>query len=176
MLNKIMENMKDSSIGNESYSERERKAEIICRFAENISEEILRRAGFPKDHQYWIHNLFVVDDGSFDVKPFPNSSNDPDEYEVVGTMFIRDFPSDFLQNDYTEYDMFYEVQFTTNGGVYFYKDTNDPACMVMTYEEAASWIVLWLLERIIRLAREKKEYRVKYIDLYERMRRFFNEP
>lgn len=143
------------------------KAEVIVHFAEEVSKEILRKAGLPEEMRDANMLVFVLDD----LPEYTPGSG-------WGNIFLLNVPSDLSWKESDEgYPLVaHNLVFMCDGRVLDWDEKNHRPRKTMSYEDAARLVVLWLEEKILQILRKNRWDKVKdVVDIYDRMSHFFNE-
>mgnify|MGYP001596821738 FL=1 len=156
-----------------SQSEDLAKARKLIDFGEKVSEEILIRAGFTKPVLH--KEDWVPDRESFDANQLANSLDlpeyTPDDHILSQTLTLYNVPTalNVRNRDVgtktipiaSEF-IFCKRRVIVGDGV--------KVRQVMTYEEAARYIVFWFAEKILQIIRKNEWDRMRSMpDLYDRL-------
>jgi hypothetical protein len=148
----------------------QRKAEIIGEFADRVSDYVLKKAGFNKkstrNQDLWSANSIAK--SQIDPEAMPD--------DCFTVLWLCNVPASFTTNrDY--FNIAHEIAFCSKRVLLVESDYTDDSCKilkVMTYEEAARFVIFWLAEKILQIIRKNNWDRVKELpDLFDRLATFF---
>lgn len=158
-------------IGSDEVVAAKLKSTILKEFAEQVSDEVLRRAGMAGSEMGELNRLITIDGDP----PFEDAVPDDDNY--LGCIWLHDVPS-ALNQRHDGADFPQELVCVT-GGVQLWirsrnRDTDKKLNKVMSYEEAARFLIFWLAEKILQIIRKNKWDRVEQLpDLFDQLAGLF---
>lgn len=145
------------------------KALKIIAFAEAASDQILLRAGFPRSSKDWEANSIAI---SLDRPSYsPDDELDINAlalYKVPATLNARADQVGTDELDTAHEFVFCKTRVIMGDGV--------KLRTVFTYEEAARFILYWIMEKILQIGRKNNWDRLAQMpNLFDRMATLFNE-
>lgn len=135
-------------------------SEQLITFSEEVSHEVLRRAGFVSPHELQPNQLALRLDGVAENAPddMLEGSNILELYNVPASLDAVHAPK-----------MAHAFVFCA-ARVLDWDDEKERARRVMTYEEAARFILFWFAEKILQIIRKNEWDRVRTLpDLFDRL-------
>jgi hypothetical protein len=149
----------------QDFNESRHKAKILCDFAEKFAEEILRRLGFEKDITVEEFNLLAVA-----ISESVSESAPSDSFAILE---LYDVP--LLLNADSNPPLAHVLFFGNERVLDWDDEANEPK-NVMTYEEAARFVVFWLQIKILQICQANKWDRVNQLpDMFDRLARLLAE-
>jgi hypothetical protein len=151
----------DPETGTEPSSTR--KAKTICNFAENISDQILLRSGFERrvDNKWIANQLVEVFDASDSREGYPG--------DYIQEMYLYRISSSLTSSNTDRGNGEHLLIFGNERALEWNPKTDKPH-QIMTYEEAARFVIFWLAEKILQIIRKNHWDRVSTLpSLYDRL-------
>lgn len=143
-----------------------KKAKVICDFAENVSREVLKRAGFADSspqNDAWLSNLLTqtVDD-------VPDGA----PQDAFAELFLCSVRATLTSKDNEAAQNPECTLLFGNGRAMILNGSKVQS--VLNYEETARFVIFWLAEKILQIIRKNKWDRISQLpDLFDRLASFF---
>ncbi len=146
------------------------KAGYVCDFSEHVAEELLNRLGFKDENS---------DDDGYDIyhanliakQVDPPHEAPPDCFTSLWLLNVR---ADLTEPADADPPIAHEFAFGDGRVISFTKKKRIER--VMSYEEAARFIILWLMEKLLQIMRKNHWDRIdKLPDLFDRLAAFTTE-
>lgn len=144
----------------------ENAAQAICRFAQTVSDSVLLRAGFHRTHPHWSCNSLVLAKG--ENGDILNRVNSNTGMLLMLNKIRTDLAATQPVGDYEEHAFYFRI-----GKVVEWDSRNDRQHRVLSYEEAARFIIFWLAEKILQICRKNEWDRIKNLpNLFDLLGKF----
>ena len=150
------------------------KAKIVCDFATAVGKEMMRRCGFDvaQEREDWKENVPIQDF---------SDDTDPDAPEdVFAELWIVDVPATLtltVEEMETHPDAHIKCKLLFGRGrvlegkrIGIGREEKLKIQRVMTYDEAARYVIFWIAEKMLQVMRKNNWDRVQHLpDLYDRL-------
>lgn len=142
-----------------------KKAAILCNFAESVAKQVLDKAGFKGAFDQRSANMIAKE-----IDPDDEAPSD-----CFSSLWLLSIKSDLTELTDADPPVMHEFVFGTER-VLLYNTKTKKLESVMTYEEAARFVILWLLEKLLQIMRENRWDRIEQLpDLFDRLASFVTE-
>lgn len=167
-----------SAVGSSNSSDTDKSRTLIA-FVEEVAEQVLLRAGFVKPKMVVVNNVHQMDRpldpwlGNRIASTAELPEDGPDDMlEGVPSLWLENVPTALDAHCVMESKV-HEFVFCTNR-VIEWDSEHARVRRVMTYEEVARFVILWLAEKILQIIRKNEWDRIKELpDLYDRLATFW---